>query len=55
MRATEFIATSRNSTAGCHLVARKQPLTLFQETLYEGRSICNENSPVYPKVLNLHT
>ena len=22
---------------------------------YEGRSICNENSPVYPKVLYLHT
>ena len=22
---------------------------------YEGRSICNENSPVYPKVLHLHT
>ena len=21
---------------------------------YEGRSICNENSPVYPKVLYLH-
>ena len=24
-------------------------------TLYEGRSICNENSPVYHKVLYLHT
>ena len=23
--------------------------------IYEGRSICNENSPVYPKVLYLHT
>ena len=23
--------------------------------LYEGRSICNENSPVYPKVLYLQT
>ena len=23
-------------------------------TIYEGRSICNENSPVYPKVLHLH-
>ena len=22
--------------------------------VYEGRSICNENSPVYPKVLYLH-
>ena len=22
---------------------------------YKGRSICNENSPVYPKVLYLHT
>ena len=22
---------------------------------YEGRSICNENSPVNPKVLYLHT
>ena len=24
-------------------------------TMYEGRSICNENSPVNPKVLYLHT
>ena len=24
-------------------------------TYYEGRSICNENGPVYPKVLDLHT
>ena len=23
--------------------------------IYEGRSICNENSPIYPKVLYLHT
>ena len=23
--------------------------------IYEGGSICNENSPVYPKVLYLHT
>ena len=23
--------------------------------IYEGRSICNENSPVYHKVLYLHT
>ena len=26
-----------------------------KNTTYEGRSICNENSPVYPKVLYLHT
>ena len=28
---------------------------LFPMVSYEGRSICNENSPVYPKVLYLHT
>ena len=28
-------------------------LKVFQ--IYEGRSICNENSPVYPKVLYFHT
>ena len=27
----------------------------FKRVQYEGRSICNENSPVYPKVLYLHT
>ena len=27
----------------------------FLKRTYEGRSICNENSPVYPKVLYLHT
>ena len=26
-----------------------------ESVYYEGRSICNENSPVYPKVLYLHT
>ena len=28
--------------------------TLRESVMYEGRSICNENSPVYPKVLHLH-
>ena len=27
----------------------------FKKVVYEGRSICNENSPVYPKVLYLQT
>ena len=27
----------------------------YFSAFYEGRSICNENSPVYPKVLYLHT
>ena len=26
-----------------------------QQYMYEGRSICNENNPVHPKVLYLHT
>ena len=26
----------------------------FYVKIYEGRSICNENSPVYPKVLYVH-
>ena len=30
-------------------------LLLVLSPLYEGRSICNENSPVNPKVLYLHT
>ena len=28
---------------------------LQRKGIYEGRSICNENIPVYPKVLYLHT
>ena len=28
---------------------------LFYSKVYEGGSICNENSPVYPEVLYLHT
>ena len=31
------------------------PLRERDEHAYEGRSICNENSPVYTKVLYLHT
>ena len=28
---------------------------IVPEAMYEGGSICNENSPVYPNVLYLHT
>ena len=41
------------------IVANSFILTELVDTcfcvLYEGRSICYENSPVYPKILYLHT
>ena len=37
------------------LLKLRKPILKYTLNKYEGRSICNENSPVYPKVLYLHT
>ena len=34
---------------------RKEKNRCIDETKYEGRSICNENRPINPKVLYVHT
>ena len=41
----------------CCSLAKNDPYVnvLYLYLFYEGRSICNENSPVNPKVLYLHT
>ena len=40
---------------GMHASNWSAMLSNVPMSIYEGRSICNENSPVYPKVLYLHT
>ena len=52
---------NENHTTKVELFKLKMALVRFSflnhalYCLYEGRSICNENSSVYPKVLYLHT
>ena len=51
-----FTFISMTNTSSERLTAKK--VFIFQRFCfmsYEGGSICNENSQVYPKVLYLHT
>ena len=53
-----FMLVSGIAQSRQNLALSRLAITVWLEAqmlVYEGRSICNENCPVYPKVLYLHT
>ena len=55
-------AINKGKLVGCAMIDFRKGFDFIVHKLllnilgiYEGRSICNENSLIYPKVLHLHT